>query len=399
MKTFFRLDVGSLDKPIITRQGYLKADSLPTRAGIFEYAFSDGTTRRELRRPSEVFSKDSLLSLQDIALTNDHPPVPLDIENTGKYQVGHTSGVAEQWNNFIKTKILITQKDAINDIISNGKQELSCGYHCEVLEQPGEWEGQIYDAEQKNIRYNHISIVDAGRAGPEARIKLDSSDAFMIEKKNVGKENDIVPELQNKEDSLNKGDIKMAIKFQIDSVEYELQDSYAPLAKSMTEKLDHAKKLEAELVAAKSEIENLKGKADGMSIELKKKDDEIVAAKNSLPSEKEMSKLVKGRTDVMAVAATVLGAEFNCDELDTIEIKKAILQKTSPESKFDGKSSEYIDGVYDALNKTSKLDSTSQVETEIGNVVTDTANPEAKTDRKNVIDFYKNAHKSGQKTA
>ena len=38
-----------------------------------------------------------------------------------------------------------------------------------------------YDYIQRNIRANHVAIVEKGRAGDAPRIRLDSADAVMLE--------------------------------------------------------------------------------------------------------------------------------------------------------------------------------------------------------------------------
>ena len=51
----YRCDIGLFRRPVKTAQGYLKADGLATRVGIFRYKLPDGTIQRELRPPDEVF--------------------------------------------------------------------------------------------------------------------------------------------------------------------------------------------------------------------------------------------------------------------------------------------------------------------------------------------------------
>lgn len=58
-----------------------------------------------------------------------------------------------------------------NDI-ENGVKGLSAGYFHEVDWSGGEWNGQKYDAIQRNIRANHLALVQSGRMGPD--VALDS---------------------------------------------------------------------------------------------------------------------------------------------------------------------------------------------------------------------------------
>lgn len=54
--------------------------------------------------------------------------------------------------------------------IEDGKLELSCGYHCKWDFTPGVYEGQPYDAVQREIRGNHLALVKAGRCGPDVAV-------------------------------------------------------------------------------------------------------------------------------------------------------------------------------------------------------------------------------------
>ena len=51
----------------------------------------------------------------------------------------------------------------IDEIKSGVKREISSGYECEYVEE----NGKIY---QKNIRGNHVALVQAGRAGNQVKI-------------------------------------------------------------------------------------------------------------------------------------------------------------------------------------------------------------------------------------
>jgi hypothetical protein len=55
--------------------------------------------------------------------------------------------------------------------VEGGKRELSNGYASLIDFTPGETvNGQHYDAVQRQIRGNHVAVVDKGRAGPMCRI-------------------------------------------------------------------------------------------------------------------------------------------------------------------------------------------------------------------------------------
>lgn len=60
------------------------------------------------------------------------------------------------------------------DLIEAGKRELSCGYRCAYEWTSGQFNGQHYDAIQRNIRGNHLALVESGRMGPDVAV-LDGS--------------------------------------------------------------------------------------------------------------------------------------------------------------------------------------------------------------------------------
>lgn len=100
-------------------------------------------------------------------------------KNVKKYQVGFAFEQARQDGDKISIPLVVADEGAIDAVEKNGLREVSCGYYADSVLEPGVFEGQAYDFVQKNIRYNHIAIVEKGRAGSEVRIRLDAEDAVM----------------------------------------------------------------------------------------------------------------------------------------------------------------------------------------------------------------------------
>lgn len=73
----------------------------------------------------------------------------------------------------------------LRDLIDAGKKELSCGYRCVYEFTSGVFEGQQYDAIQRQIRGNHLALVDRGRMGPGVAV-LDHS-TFTFDSMEFGK--------------------------------------------------------------------------------------------------------------------------------------------------------------------------------------------------------------------
>lgn len=342
----FRRDVGSYRKPVITDQGYLKADAFVTRTGIFTYRLPDGTIRKELRPDHEVFNSDSLRSLQEIPITDDHPPVSLDSTNTQQYATGFTGSLAQRDERFVAVGMTITNQQTIDKIMSRENEEVSSGYYCDVELMPGEYEGERYDAIQKNIRYNHVAVVKKGRAGPEVRVKMDAEDAYMVTD----------GDKHNEEGSSDKGEATMkTAKVRIDSVEYEFTEASA---KVVSDKLRHLDFVEKELSVSKERIEMLEGKCDARDKELEQLSIKFKEAekKADIP-DLEIKNRAKALIEAESFAKRFLGCEVKVDEMSLIDIKKAVVKKYLNSDDVDAKSQAYIDGVFDTL-KTGRDDST-----------------------------------------
>jgi hypothetical protein len=175
-----RYDFGELGEPQRLDNGYLKTSGRITRTGVFNYIGVDGAIRRELRLPEEVFKADSLESFGLMPMTNGHPPKNLTADDTHRYQVGTVNG-PHQDGRFVAGDILLTKTDAI-EAAEGGKRQLSCGYSCELEMTPGFHEDfGRYDAIQRNIRGNHVALVDSARGGRDLTIRLDRADGIMVD--------------------------------------------------------------------------------------------------------------------------------------------------------------------------------------------------------------------------
>jgi hypothetical protein len=104
--------IGHLKKPERTAAGFLRSDAFVTRVGVFRYLNADGSIRRELRLPEEVFSPESLATLDLVPVTREHPPRLVTDDNARDYQVGTTGQGAEQNDRFVKTTTSTATSDA-----------------------------------------------------------------------------------------------------------------------------------------------------------------------------------------------------------------------------------------------------------------------------------------------
>lgn len=158
-----------------TEDGALVVDARVARTGIQVYAgYEVGKPElsavRVFRGADEVFHRDSLASFAHRPVTNDHPRVAVTTENWKDVAVGQTADEVTATDIFVRVPMLISDAATIA-AIDSGKRELSAGYTCDLDWTPGiTAKGETFDARQRNIRVNHIAVVDRGRAGKDCRI-------------------------------------------------------------------------------------------------------------------------------------------------------------------------------------------------------------------------------------
>ena len=172
-----RTDRQTLDGIELESNGWLRASAALTRTGVFSYRNEDGSLRRELRPPQEVFRADLMPLYAGLPLTVGHPDVFLDAVSTRAHQVGSISSPRREADKLV-ADLLITDLAAIEQV-QRGVRQISVGYEAELDPTPGVWMGQPYDAVQRRITPTHIAIVDRGRAGPDCAIRLDQGDTML----------------------------------------------------------------------------------------------------------------------------------------------------------------------------------------------------------------------------
>ena len=182
LKRVLRLDSIPLDETYWTKEGYLIDHPVVTSTGIFEYQNPDGTTRRELRLPEEVFDPASLASYKGKPVILTHEAGVVDKRNVDQEHIGTILSEGYQDGENVRAEIIIHDTDIMK---KSGLRELSLGYALDLDRTPGVWKGQPYDAIQRNIRINHLALVDKARAGEKARLNIDG----FVRKLKGGKKN------------------------------------------------------------------------------------------------------------------------------------------------------------------------------------------------------------------
>ena len=348
--------------------GFMKGRAIVTNVGVFPYLMDDGSVLRELRLAEEVFSPETIKTLDGLVCTDGHKGA-VTAENAKDWGVGFASSPRED-QYYCSDEITITDKEVIRSIIEDKKHALSCGYTCDVEMKSGNWLGVPYDAIQRNIRYNHLAVnIQAGRAGDAAKLKLDESDISRykdLENNTVGIAN---INTADSKDAIGGEEENVMVKITIDGLTYEVADENA--AKVIQAKLDALDTAMKERDDAKEALVKAEANADSAT-------DEVVKLKKDMADLKKVDHsdaIQKGVSERMELigAATKAGVELKGDETAT-DIQKSVILAVYPtaKEKLDEKADDagYIsarfDSAMDALenvNKNNTLQGDSVLET------------------------------------
>ena len=408
LKRVRRLDSIKLDqndKTYFTNEGYLIDHPILTSCGIFEYTNPDGSIRRELRLPEHVFAEESLKTYKGKPIIITHEAGVVNKGNVDREQIGTILTDGYQDGDDVRAEIIIHDTDAMKEC---GLKELSLGYNLDPVEEPGTWNGEPYDAIQTNIAINHLALVASARAGEQARLNIDGSEEPELKGGKVMKQTPNTSRADGGE-ALSPEEMEQAI------AEYKARkakeagagDPPASDGEGATEEKPAAE--EAEPAAEESgkspeeiakmvkdrrdrrdnnpeDVEGCKGvmaqqdedidmllaclekmlaeeKTDGSGEEppAAKEEPPAAAADNSDGSGDKSGSLNADSADEIfrqRLSICRVGDKLRMDGLENKSImdgKKAIIKKVLPDMRLDGKSTAYIDAMYDlAVNEVNK---------------------------------------------
>ena len=195
------------EKEIDTNDFWLIKDNPITKIGVFPYLGKQISPELEpdkiyqvLRPEEELTSSETLKSLELIPLVNEHTMLGtkdgmMPAEEKGVHGV---TGQHPKVQKPLITNDLKVFSEELKTEIENGKKELSAGYSCRYDLTPGEYNGQHYDAVQRDVRFNHIALVGEGRMGKDVRV-MDSIYTY-----------DSITDIKNKEKQMPQEETKQA---------------------------------------------------------------------------------------------------------------------------------------------------------------------------------------------
>lgn len=353
-----------------------------TRVGIFEYHNPDGTIRRELRLPEEVFAQESLASYKGKPVILTHEAGMIDSDNVQQEQIGTILSEGTQDGDNVRAQIIIHDARKLD----YGLRELSLGYSLDLEEVPGEWQGQPYDAIQRNIRVNHLALVEKARAGDSARLNIDGEDtqeekggntmskrkdgltpeeiAQLVEEYKKRKEQRMLNNQpasdsegeENTQENQDEGEETAADPVQEVKENRDRRDA-AGDCETMDEANGMIAQQDADIQKLLDFIAQLQAKIDfdqaSAEEEVKTDGEGENAEANADEGEHQEDPLNMDSIDAYVnqkIELIRLGDKLNMDGLDTMkptEAKKAIIKKVHPNIRLDGKGSAYINAMFD----------------------------------------------------
>ena len=311
------------DKKEVDINGYWTIKDNPiTKVGVFPYLGRQISPDLEpdrvynvLRPEDELTAPETLKSLEHIPIVNEHtmigdgftPPEEKGIE-------GVTGSNVKTDRLPLITNDLVIYSENFKDEVESGKKELSAGYRCRYELKEGEFEGEHYDAIQRDIIYNHIALVDEGRMGSECRV-MDSAITF----------DSISDLLKTKENKMSefKEELKEEIKDELLGDGEEIKEE-----EKKEEVLDEEpenKELEAGIVEGDEDVKTCDGDEDK-----RKLIDEIGGILKGKLDEEEWRTVIK-KAEELAYNPSESGANDECGKDEEI-----IEEKKEEEKKEEG---------------------------------------------------------------
>ena len=333
-------DAARLTGARVTDEGYLVANVRTARIGTQDYLGveldrPDLDTVTVYRDESDVFSKASLQTFGLLPVTDDHPADLVTADTARMVSVGTTNEEVLRDGEYLRIGIKLTDAATIRKV-QDGKRELSVGYMSDLVWGDGfAPDGTAYQARQTNIVGNHIAIVDAGRAGPLARI---------------GDSQPVTVAGWGASPITDEKDVSMADAIQtrtvlIDGLSVVTTDAGAQALE----------KLQGQITDAQTTLAAKDGELAAKDVELAAKDAKIAEMAKATLSDADLDAKVAARADLIGKAKAI-AKDVETTGLSDAAIRKAAVVTVLGDAALTGKPDAYIDAYFDILSEDAAKD-------------------------------------------
>lgn len=345
-------------KRTYTDEGFLIVPGRVARTGTQEYLASElGITDRKpndliiVYRPDEsVFEQASLDSYNGADITIEHPTAMVDSESYQNVSVGTVRGSGTKDGDFVNVELMIKSKEAVKSVES-GKVQLSAGYTAIYDEAPKD---SPYDFIQREIRINHVALVDRARAGAQARLFDNKPGALTMPKITL--------------DSGHSVEMPDAATATL------VTDTIERLTKRATD-AEHAS-IDAHEKMEKAEAEK-DAKHDELEEEKKKSSDSALNSR------------VEAIATITSDARKIAGEDFTCDSMNLLTIQRAALKVKRSTVDWKDKSDIYVQASFDSAIESVDAEPT-KTNDQLTRFAQDAANPKEKPEvKKSAYDSHK----------
>ncbi len=294
-----------------TPEGFLRIKARIGRTGLQDYKAGEiggpagappEANVRVYRPPEEVFDPASLVSFAGKPVTLEHPPAMVDSGNWKQFAVGHSGGTVARDGDHLATDLVVTDAAAVDK--AQAGSELSNGYWADFDFTPGLTPaGEPYDAVQRNIRGNHIALVDQGRCGPSCTVGATGAGAVTSDRDAAAT------------DSAGAASRASAAASVLDCPPGEVAAELS--------------RLRSEIATRNGEIAALKARAAADAASLDRRAAE--------------------RTSTIDVARILLGAGFDPTGLEVGDIRRTAVVKALGQDAVRGRSDDYVEAAFDTV--------------------------------------------------
>lgn len=165
--------------------GYVEIKGNPlSKVGVFPYlgreigAPEPDRIYKVYRPEDELSSPETIASFRLMPLVDEHAMLGDEADGFTPAERKGVQGVIGEDVYFdapyLRGNLKIYSESARGLVRSGAKRELSPGYRFKLDPTPGTFNGEAYDAIQREIRANHLALVEEGRTGPDVAV-LDSA--------------------------------------------------------------------------------------------------------------------------------------------------------------------------------------------------------------------------------
>lgn len=159
--------------------GFMEVKDNPiSKIGVYPYLGSeikgapDPDKIYQVYRPAEELSNAATIdSFKNKPLLDDHEIIGIHGMPAERKGIQGTIGEKVYFDSPYLRGNIVVHSSAAQTLIKNGKTELSPCYGCDWIEESGVFEGKEYQYVQRNLRANHLALVEEGRTGPDVAVQ------------------------------------------------------------------------------------------------------------------------------------------------------------------------------------------------------------------------------------